>query len=113
MAALIYLKSLSLFFHGINYHKIETYGYHIESWYVIRIVMFISGKVKDIFFCLQGGVVLCNSPFERSSPFLHYCPDWLRMGIHQTHPHGQGKKSLHDYTSIAGTVIFIQSTPYP
>jgi hypothetical protein len=32
MAALIYLKSLSLFFHGINYHKIETYGYHIESW---------------------------------------------------------------------------------
>lgn len=32
MAALVYLKSLSLFFHGVNYHKIETNGYHIESW---------------------------------------------------------------------------------
>ena len=35
MAALVYLKSLSLFFHGINYHKIETVGYHIESWAVL------------------------------------------------------------------------------
>lgn len=32
MAALIFLKSMSLFFHGINYHKIETNGFHIESW---------------------------------------------------------------------------------
>ncbi len=32
MAALVFLKSLSLFFHGVNYHKIETNGYHIESW---------------------------------------------------------------------------------
>lgn len=35
MAALVYLKSLSLFFHGVNYHKIETNGYHIESWAVL------------------------------------------------------------------------------
>ena len=35
MAALVYLKSLSLFFHGVNYHEIETNGYHIESWAVL------------------------------------------------------------------------------
>ncbi len=35
MAALVFLKSLSLFFHGINYQKIETHGYHIESWAVL------------------------------------------------------------------------------
>ncbi len=35
MAALVYLKSLSLFFHGVNYHKIETIGRHIESWAIL------------------------------------------------------------------------------
>lgn len=35
MASLIFLKSLSLFFHGVNYHMIATNGYHIETWAVL------------------------------------------------------------------------------
>jgi hypothetical protein len=38
MAALVYLKSLSLCFHGVNYHKIETLGRHIESWAILYYV---------------------------------------------------------------------------
>ena len=35
MALLVFLKSLSSFFHGINYHKIDTVGTHVESWAVL------------------------------------------------------------------------------
>ena len=35
MATLVYLKSLSLFFHGVNYHKIENFGHHIEAWAIL------------------------------------------------------------------------------
>ena len=35
MASLVFLKSLSLFFHGVNYNKIATHGIHVESWAVI------------------------------------------------------------------------------
>jgi len=35
MAALVFLKSLSLFFHGVNYNKIATNGIHMESWAVL------------------------------------------------------------------------------
>ena len=35
MALLVFLKSLSLAFHGINFHFIQTKGYHIEAWAVL------------------------------------------------------------------------------
>jgi len=35
MASLVFLKSLSLFFHGVNYNKIATQGIHVESWAVL------------------------------------------------------------------------------
>lgn len=35
MAALVFLKSLSLFFHGVNYNKIATNGIHMESWAIL------------------------------------------------------------------------------
>jgi len=35
MASLVFLKSLSLFFHGVNYNKIATHGIHVETWAVL------------------------------------------------------------------------------
>ena len=35
MASLVFLKSLSLFFHGVNYNKIANYGIHVETWAVL------------------------------------------------------------------------------
>jgi hypothetical protein len=38
MAVLVYLKSLSLMFHGINYHFIQTKGEHIATWAILYYV---------------------------------------------------------------------------
>jgi len=38
MAALVFLKSLSLFFHGVNYTKIAANGIHEESWAILYYV---------------------------------------------------------------------------
>lgn len=35
MGVLIFLKSLSLMFHSINFHFIETLGEHVETWAVL------------------------------------------------------------------------------
>lgn len=38
MAALVFLKSLSLAFHGVNYHYIERLGVHLATWAVLYYV---------------------------------------------------------------------------
>lgn len=35
MAVLVFLKSLSLMFHSINFHFIEVKGEHIEAWAIL------------------------------------------------------------------------------
>lgn len=35
MAALVFLKALSLAFHGVNYYYIELLGFHIATWAVL------------------------------------------------------------------------------
>ncbi|CAB0045102.1 unnamed protein product [Trichogramma brassicae] len=35
MAVLVYLKSLSLLFHGINFHFIQTKGEHVAAWAIL------------------------------------------------------------------------------
>lgn len=38
MAVLVFLKSLSLMFHSINFHFIEVKGEHIEAWAILYYV---------------------------------------------------------------------------
>lgn len=55
MAALVFLKSLSLGFHGVNYHFIETLGIHIATWAILfYIAHLLKGALLFITLVLVG-----------------------------------------------------------
>ncbi|KZS13991.1 Protein GPR108 [Daphnia magna] len=55
MALLVFLKSLSLAFHGVNFHFIQTEGFHIETWAVLYyITHLLKGAVLFITIVLIG-----------------------------------------------------------
>jgi hypothetical protein len=60
MASLVFLKSLSLLFHGINYNKIATNGQHMETWailYYITHLLKVSAFFLSIIFLVGIGTM--------------------------------------------------------
>lgn len=55
MAVLVFLKSLSLLFHGINFHFIQTRGEHVAAWAALYYTLhLIKGAVLFITIVLVG-----------------------------------------------------------
>ncbi|XP_053624447.1 protein GPR107 [Plodia interpunctella] len=55
MCILVYLKALSLVFHGINYHFIETRGEHVTAWAILYyITHLLKGAVLFVTIVLVG-----------------------------------------------------------
>ncbi|XP_075229831.1 protein GPR107 isoform X3 [Lycorma delicatula] len=55
MAVLVYLKSLSLLFHGISYHIIQTKGQHVAAWAILYYITHVlEGSVLFITIVLIG-----------------------------------------------------------
>ena len=118
MAVLVFIKSLSLLFHAMNYHFIQTKGEHVPTWAILYYVThlwvnqnsFISAchsqwESSSWRFSLLGlstKTVWIFVQTERRRSVYHDSSrrNWLEF--HQAHSIWEGQENIHDSYSAAG-----------
>lgn len=67
MAVLVFLKAVTLFFHGLNFHIIQVKGQHIATWAFIyyTVHLYVINSLVQLYFVLFHNSFYCIFFFFR------------------------------------------------
>jgi hypothetical protein len=77
-------------------------------WVILPSWIRIHNTAYLLRFSFYGYHIVCTG----RAAVLHYCADWVRVGLHQAHSHQPGEEDIHDCPSSTGLYLY-HCTQYP